>query len=133
MSKLLVLIVEDDDELRDMLSRMVEKLGHAVLHAATGAEAVQLARRHAPQLILMDLTMPSMSGAEAVRLLKGQPRTRDIPVILVTGRSLWQSADELLRQGFSGYVLKPFTFDDIRTAIQLALANGGPSGSADLA
>ena len=105
-----LLLVEDNDLNRDMLSRRLEKMSYDVLLAINGQKGVEMARTHVPDLVLMDINMPIMDGWEAVRLLKNNPDTRTIPVIALTAHAMTsdrQKADEI---GFDDYATKPVDF-----------------------
>jgi len=105
-----LLLVEDNDLNRDMLSRRLEKMSYDVLLAVNGREGVEMARSHAPDLVLMDINMPIMDGWEAVRLLKSAEDTCAIPVIALTAHAMTsdrQKADEI---GFDDYATKPVDF-----------------------
>lgn len=82
-----ILVADDTDDIRLMIRVMLENKGHRVVEAADGREAVELATREHPDVILMDLSMPVMDGIEATRRLSGQPETSDMPIIAVTAHS----------------------------------------------
>jgi two-component system, cell cycle response regulator DivK len=88
----LILIVEDDADTRTIYTRALEAHGYDVIAATQGAEGVHLARRHLPDLILMDLRMPVMDGVEAVRYLKADPQTSNIPVCAISAHELGDDA-----------------------------------------
>ena len=77
-----ILLVEDNNEVRELLALFMKRLGYNVFEAATGLEAIDLAATEQPDLIVMDLRLPEMNGAEATAHLKANPSTRDIPVLL---------------------------------------------------
>jgi two-component system cell cycle response regulator len=81
-----VLIVDDFDDTREMLHMILADAGFAVVSASSGSEAVALAKSCEPQAVLMDLYMPDMDGVEATRLIKTDPRLRDVPVVAYTAR-----------------------------------------------
>ncbi|CAN5701354.1 response regulator [soil metagenome] len=88
----LILIVEDDADTRTIYTRALEAQGYEVLVATQGAEGVHLARRHQPDLILMELRMPVMDGVEAIRYLKADPQTSAIPVCAISAHNLGNDA-----------------------------------------
>jgi len=105
-----LLLVEDNDLNRDMLSRRLEKMSYDVLLAVNGQEGVEMARTHAPDLVLMDINMPVMDGWEAVRLLKDAPETCTIPVIALTAHAMTSDRDRADEIGFDDYATKPVDF-----------------------
>lgn len=117
-----VLIVDDSRVYRFSLRRLVQVWGHEVLIAKNGEEAIEMAREHQPQLILMDIVMPGISGYQAKRLLARDPGTSRIPVIFVSTRS--EETDRIwgLRQGAAAYVTKPVQPDLLQSAMTEAMA-----------
>jgi two-component system cell cycle response regulator DivK len=105
MSKLL--LVEDDEFSRDMLSRRLERQGFEMVVAADGREALQVARQHRPDLIVMDLDMPVMDGHSAIRALQNDPRTFKIPIIVLSAHSSPESVHEALSAGCRFFETKP--------------------------
>jgi len=117
-----VLIVDDSQLYRYKLRRLVEARGHEALTAKNGNEALKVARAEQPQIILMDIVMPGMSGYEAKRKLAGDESTRNIPVIFVSSRSADSDKVWGMRLGAAGYVTKPVSPDLLETAIEEASA-----------
>jgi len=105
-----LLLVEDNELNRDMLSRRLDKMGYEVLLAVNGQEGVDMTRAHAPDLVLMDINMPVMDGWEAVRQLKADPDTQDTPVIALTAHAMTSDRDKADEIGFNGYATKPIDF-----------------------
>ncbi len=101
-----ILLAEDDRFLRKAAGGMLRKLGHTVITAEDGEEALRMARAELPELILLDLIMPKIQGFEVLRALKADPATRDIPVIILS--NLGQDADiqTTLKAGAAGYLVK---------------------------
>jgi CheY-like chemotaxis protein len=104
-----ILLADDERLLHTVLGDVLEGYGYAVLHAMDGAEAIQAAREGRPDVILMDIMMPVMTGLEALERLKGDDETRDIPVVAITADVLGRTRDDMLERGFDGYIPKPFT------------------------
>jgi two-component system, cell cycle response regulator DivK len=102
-----ILLVEDNELNRDMLTRRLERRGYTVVTARDGFEGVQQARRHKPELILMDLSLPNMDGWEATRQLKGDPETSAIPVIALTAHAMSEDRAKALAAGCDDYDTKP--------------------------
>ena len=108
MSK--VLLVEDNEMNRDMLSRRLERKGYGVVFAQDGSVAVDLAISESPALILMDMSLPVMDGWEATRRIKADPDTRDIPVIALTAHAMAGDKEKAIEAGCEDYDTKPVDF-----------------------
>ncbi|HZA52766.1 MAG TPA: response regulator [Candidatus Udaeobacter sp.] len=93
-----ILIVEDNDDCRELLAMCIKRLGYEVCEAVTGIEAIEQASAMHPDLIMMDLNLPEMSGAKATALLKANPGTTDIPVIVNPRTSPASKQTVLLKQ-----------------------------------
>lgn len=106
-----LLIVEDNEMNRDMLTRRLERRGFAVLTAADGEQGVKLARSRRPDLILMDLGLPVLDGLEATRRIRAQADTAGIPIIALTAHALHTDRDEALRAGCDDFDTKPVDFE----------------------
>lgn len=102
-----ILLAEDHEDNRFALLTVLEREGYATLAAKNGQEAVELAGEHSPDLIVMDLAMPVMDGRAALKALRGDPRTRGIPVVALTAMSLTVSSAELEAEGFAALLTKP--------------------------
>jgi two-component system cell cycle response regulator DivK len=102
-----VLVVDDEPDNRAIMAAALKAAGYRVCEAAGGAEAVELALRELPDLILLDMAMPGVSGWEAVRRIRAMPQTRGIPVFAFTAYAL--AGDELkaMEAGCDGYISKP--------------------------
>lgn len=104
-----ILVVDDEPHIRKLVAFALEKRGHEILQAQDGPEGIAAARDSAPDLILMDVMMPMMTGFEAVERLKRDPRTAGIPVIMLSAKSQEYEQNEGLKRGAVKYVCKPFT------------------------
>lgn len=102
-----ILLVEDNEFNRDMLSRRLIKNGFEIAIAVDGVESVQLAKAHLPDLILMDMSLPVMDGWEATLLIKADPLTRHIPVIALTAHAMGEDRQKALNSGCDEYDTKP--------------------------
>ena len=102
-----ILLVEDQEMNRDMLSRRLRKRGYEVEIAVDGAEGLEKARADAPDLILMDMSLPVMDGWEATRLLKADDATRAIPVVALTAHAMSTDREKALEAGCDAYETKP--------------------------
>jgi two-component system cell cycle response regulator DivK len=105
MSK--ILMVEDNLRNRNMLTRRLEKRGYEVVVAVDGESGLALARNEAPDLILMDMSLPLLDGWEATRLLKADAATQHIPVIALTAHAMSSDRDKALEAGCNDYDIKP--------------------------
>ena len=113
-----VLIVEDNPHLRRILAGALEYHGYTVSEAATGEEAIVMAINETPKLILLDLTLPDMSGTEAARALKQNPQTAHIPIVGCSAHFGSEWRDQALRSGMVGYVQKPVPLQEIEAIIE---------------
>jgi CheY-like chemotaxis protein len=102
-----ILLADDHEDNRLALLTVLTREGYRTLGAANGQEAVEVAREHLPDLVLMDLAMPVMDGREAMRLLKDDPRTAHIPVVVLTAMALSVDRDRLMAEGFAELLTKP--------------------------
>ncbi|MBI4719698.1 MAG: response regulator [Chitinivibrionia bacterium] len=105
-----ILLVEDNDMNRDMLSRRLARCEFEVVTAATGLEAIDKARSHRPDLILMDLGLPDLDGWEAIRMIKSAAETAAIPVIALTAHAMAGDREKALAAGANDYDTKPVDF-----------------------
>jgi two-component system, cell cycle response regulator DivK len=102
-----ILIVEDNEMNRDMLSRRLERKGYEVLIAVDGEKGLEVARAKLPDLILMDMSLPVVDGWEATRRLKADDRLKHIPVIALTAHAMANDRDKALDAGCNEYDTKP--------------------------
>lgn len=121
-----ILLVEDDELSRDMLSRLLARRGYKTLIAVNGQQAVALAKSEIPDLILMDLSMPVMDGWAAAQTLKADPDTAAIPIIGVTANALAGDRENALRAGCDDYDTKPIDFNRLMIKIEAFLQKGTP-------
>ena len=102
-----ILIVEDNEKNLKLLRDLLEVKGYAVLTATSAEEALPLAQREPPDLVVMDSGLPGMDGLAALRALRADPRTHHGPVITVTASVMQTEREKILRAGFDGYMGKP--------------------------
>ena len=119
------LLGEDNEESRDGLSRHLRRKGFEVLVAADGRQGLEAARGGAPDLVLMDMSLPVLDGWEATRQLKADPHTRHIPVIALTAHAMAGDRERALAAGCDEYDTKPVEFTRLLGKIQALL--GGPA------
>lgn len=103
----LILVVEDNKASSDLMAYLLRAAGHQVLTCTDGADAIQIAGRQHPRVIVMDLQLERMSGIEAAALLAADPQLRAIPRIAVTAYAMVGDRDRVLKAGFQGYIGKP--------------------------
>ena len=117
-----LLLVEDNEMNRDMLSRRLEKKGYTVTIAVDGAQALVQAASGAPDLILMDMSLPVIDGWEATRRLKADPATRSIPVIALTAHAMSDDRDKAMAAGCDDFDTKPVDLQRLLEKIGAMLA-----------
>jgi len=116
-----VLLVDDYPDAREMYTEYLEFSGFEVVEAGNGMEALQRAAETAPDIILMDLSLPVMDGWEATRRLKADDSTKDIPVLAVTGHALSGVSNDAKKAGCDGFITKPCLPEDLVTEIRKVL------------
>lgn len=120
-----ILLVEDNEMNRDMLSRRLERKGFAVHVAADGREAIDRARDVLPDIILMDLSLPELDGWEATRILKAGDDTRGIPIIALTAHAMSGEKERALSAGCDDYDTKPVDLPRLLAKIERHTGAGG--------
>jgi len=120
-----ILIAEDERDIRDLVAFTLRFAGHEVFTAANGEEAVEMAPNVNPDLILMDVRMPRMTGYQACKIMKANPELKDIPVVFLTARGQESEIQEGLDAGAEEYLLKPFAPDHLTTRVKAVLAKFG--------
>ena len=116
-----ILLVEDNEMNRDMLSRRLQRRGYEVVIAVDGQEGVAMAQAEAPDLILMDMSLPVMDGWEATRQLKAASRTMAIPVIALTAHAMSGDREKAMDAGCDDYDAKPIDLSRLLTKIEVLL------------
>ena len=116
-----ILLVEDNEMNRDMLSRRLERKGHSVTIALDGAAGLSKARTEAPDLILMDMSLPVIDGWEATRQLKADETTRRIPVIALTARAMASDEQKARESGCDDFDTKPIELPRLLDKIEALL------------
>jgi two-component system, cell cycle response regulator DivK len=122
-----ILLVEDDEMNRDMLSRRLERRGYQVVIAVDGEKGLMLAQSEAPDLILMDMSLPGLDGWEATRQLKAAPTTQAIPILALTAHAMAGDREKAVEAGCDDYDTKPIEFPRLLAKIQALLAQEGTS------
>jgi len=119
-----ILLVEDNEMNRDMLSRRLERRGYQVVIAVDGEQGVAMAQSEAPDLILMDMSLPVLDGWEAARRLKADPETQAIPVIALTAHAMVGDREKAIAAGCDDYDTKPVEFQRLLEKIEAILGKG---------
>jgi DNA-binding response OmpR family regulator len=120
-----ILIAEDEPDIRELVAFTLRFAGHEVVAGANGEEAVQLAVQEMPDLILMDVRMPRMTGYDACRAMKANPYLKDIPVVFLSAKGQDSEIQTGLEAGAEEYLLKPFAPDQLTERVKAILARFG--------
>lgn len=121
-----ILVADNDEDILTLVAFRLERLGHEVLLARDGAEALERAQRELPDLCVLDVMMPQLTGYDVTRRLRADPRTQHVPVILLTARVREDDIRVGFDAGADGYVRKPFSPQELREQVEAALAGGRP-------
>jgi len=116
-----ILLVEDNEMNRDMLARRLQRKGFQIIAAVDGAQGVTMAQTHAPDLILMDMSLPGLDGWEATRQIKAAVETRSIPIIALTAHALSSDREKAIEAGCDDYDIKPIEFPRLLGKIEALL------------
>ncbi len=120
-----ILIAEDERDIRDLVEFTLMYAGHEIVKASNGAEAVELAPSVMPDLILMDVRMPKMTGYEACRALKENDETKEVPVVFLSAKGQDVEMQAGLEAGAIAYILKPFAPDELTRRVAEILEDLG--------
>ena len=123
-----VMVVEDFEDNRFMMRRLLEMSGYRVLEAINGEEAVRIAEQELPDLILMDLSLPLLDGLAATRRIRQRESLRKVPIIAVSAHDTADFHAEALAAGCNDYVTKPIDFDELEQLLRRLL----PEKTADV-
>jgi CheY-like chemotaxis protein len=125
-----ILIVEDNEMNRDMLSRRLERKGYTVVMAVDGGEGVEKAESETPDIILMDMSLPVLDGWEATRRVKANPATKHVPVIALTAHAMAGDRDKTIEAGCNDYDTKPIDLPRLLGKIEALLEKAKSSDGA---
>jgi two-component system, OmpR family, alkaline phosphatase synthesis response regulator PhoP len=117
-----ILVAEDEQHIAEMITFKLTNGGHQVIRARDGEEAIRLAEQETPDLILLDVMMPVLSGFEVLRQLKSDQACRSVPVIMVTAKGQEREVVSGLRDGATDYIVKPFSLKELVARIELVLS-----------
>ena len=123
----LVLVVDDEPDVLLLCRLNLQQRGHELLEASNGTTALELARERHPEVIVLDLMLPGMNGYEVLESLKQDERTSDIPVLVLTAKSLRADRERSHGLGASGFLTKPFLPSDLCEMVESLLPIEGPS------
>lgn len=113
-----ILVVEDNQNNMKLVRDVLRVTGYRTLEASTGGQALRLATKHGPALVLMDIRLPDMSGIEALRRLRMDERTAHIPVLAVTAQAMKGDRERFIEAGFDGYLSKPVDIDELLMTVE---------------
>jgi two-component system cell cycle response regulator DivK len=113
-----ILVVEDNEKNMKLFRDVLRATGYRTLEASTGGQALLLAAKHGPALVLMDIRLPDMSGVEALSCLRMDGRTAHIPVLAVTAEAMKGDRARFMQAGFDGYLSKPVDIDELLSTVE---------------
>jgi two-component system, cell cycle response regulator DivK len=119
-----ILLVEDNERNLKLVRDVLEYVGYDVRVARTAEDGIALAVKERPDLVLMDLQLPGIDGMEALRRLRENVRTADIPVVAVTAQAMKQDRERALEAGFNGYIEKPISVRAFPDQVRSFLSGG---------
>ena len=117
----LILIIEDNEKNRKLARDVLQVKGYQTIESETAEEGLKLALEKSPALILMDIQLPGIDGITALKQLRLEPKTKDIPVIAITASAMTHNRQTMLAEGFDGYQTKPISLKDFLAEVQRVL------------
>ena len=123
----LILIVEDNEKNRKLERDVLRHSGYVTIESETGEGGVDLAREQHPALVLMDIQLPGINGIEALRQLRADPATRNIPIMAVTASAMIHDRQKIMAAGFDAYQSKPINVKEFLAAVR-QLLDAKPAG-----
>jgi len=117
----LILIVEDNEKNLKLVRDVLQVKGYATLDAGTAEDGLKIARARLPDLILMDIQLPGISGIDALKALRAAPATAGIPVIAITASVMQQDRQQIMSAGFNGFIEKPINLRNFLDTVQRAM------------
>ena len=118
-----ILVVDDQRDIRFVMSELLDTLGHEVIEASSAPGALKMLEFERPDLVLLDLNMPGMNGAEALARIRRQEATRHTRVLILTGSTVTGDIDRARELGIAGVIPKPWQPDDVVSLVEAAIAN----------
>jgi CheY-like chemotaxis protein len=119
----LILIIEDNEKNRKLARDVLQVKGFKTIESESAEEGLELARNQSPALILMDIQLPGMDGIMAMKQLKAEPKTKNIPIIAITASAMTHNRQTMLAEGFDGYQTKPISLKDFLGEVERVLAS----------
>ncbi|MBX3289442.1 MAG: response regulator [Acidobacteria bacterium] len=119
-----ILVVDDSPTIRKLISGKLEKCGHDVVCSSDGVEAMEMLQGMKPDLILLDITMPRMDGYQVCKMIRGNDVTKDVPVVMISGKDGFFDKVRGRMAGSSGYITKPFGPETLMKVVDGFLQNG---------
>ncbi|HEB65215.1 MAG TPA: response regulator [Chloroflexi bacterium] len=119
--KPLIVIVEDEPDMAEMFSEMMRLSGYEVIKCQGGTRGIDVISHKKPQAVILDLMMPDISGLDVLRYMRREPDLQDIPVIVVSAKSMPLDIRKGLEAGATLYLTKPVGFDELRAAVDSAV------------
>ncbi|TMA64853.1 MAG: response regulator [Deltaproteobacteria bacterium] len=124
MADELILIIEDNEKNRKLCRDVLQVKGYKTIESETAEVGLKLALEQSPDLVLMDIQLPGMDGITAMKQLKADPNTQNIPIIAITASAMTNNRTSMLAEGFDGYQTKPISLKDFLAEVQRVLAAG---------
>jgi two-component system, cell cycle response regulator DivK len=124
MADELILIIEDNEKNRKLCRDVLQVKGYKTIESETAEVGLKLALEQSPDLVLMDIQLPGMDGITAMKQLKADPNTQNIPIIAITASAMTNNRTTMLAEGFDGYQTKPISLKDFLAEVQRVLAAG---------
>lgn len=122
MSNNYILVVDDAPDIRSMIGFILSRGDHVIIEAKDGIEAIELAHRYRPALIILDINLPGMDGVEVARQLRADPALEDVPIIAMTAYAVSSTANMARRAGCQRVIFKPFSLDAFAEEVAAMLA-----------
>ena len=120
----LILIVEDNEKNLKLVRDVLQAKGHKTAEAGSAEEGLKLVAERKPDLVLMDIQLPGMSGIDALKILRADAATKAIPVIAISASVMQQDRKQITDAGFDGFIEKPINLKDFLAAVNKALGKG---------
>lgn len=121
-----ILVIDDDELVSRTLQRALKIYGYQVMVAKSGIEGLQMARRHRPDLFILDIIMPGVDGYQVCRQIRGDPLLKDLPVLFLTARGKDEDKIEGFRAGADDYLAKPFNMEELQLRVRAILRRVQP-------
>ncbi|MFH1414380.1 MAG: response regulator [Candidatus Omnitrophota bacterium] len=128
MPKRKILVIDDEQDLANMLKIRLEANSYKAATANNGEDGLQKAKSYKPDLIILDIRMPNMDGLEVLRRLRGEPQTKTIPVIMLTGKGDSESIFKAEELGTPDYIRKPFEVEELLNCVRKCIGTGEDEG-----